>query len=146
MTRKTVRPKAQAEDDEDYFSDFDDAMAKSFKPGWPDAPILAQENLTWSGICVDGRQCLFDWLDFVFLPSHMPNPTIRHGKAYRRLCAVISERFGKPVKLLGMFMEFTYKHRMPDKAWQAACWNEMLARLGYTISAKVRADPGIKRR
>lgn len=115
---------------------------KTGPDGWPDpAPVLVADDLAWQWSTARGRRDLSEWLDSTFEP-HDPFRTPKRDKARRLLCKVITERFGKRVKSLWLFLEFTKDNRLPSLKWQAACWNEMLARLGYDVPEEVRRDPG----
>ena len=146
--RKPRRP--DPDDDDDVFGrlmDEDDAppRAAKTKDGWPvDVPILTAEDLVWQYSDGRGRHDLFVWLELTFNPEYPLKDTKQFAVAYRTLCEVITERFKKKVTVLYLFMEFLYKHKLPCKAWQAACWNEMLGRLGYTVAKGKCRDPGFK--
>lgn len=115
------------------------------KDGWPvNVPILVAADMAWQYETSDGRRDLPYWLEATFNPEYPVKDTKQHAEAYRMLCAVITERFKKKVTSLWLFTEFTFKNRLPCLAWQAACWNEMLKRLGYEVPKRMTRDPGFK--
>lgn len=149
-TRKPTRGREPPEDD-DFFekllNERDEPTKKKTKDGWPvDVPILTAEDLVWNFSDDRGRHDLFVWLELTFNPDYPRQDTKQFAKAYRVLCQVISERFKKKVTVMWLFLEFTKKHQLPCKAWQAACWNEMLVRLGYEVPRSKTKDPGFKQR
>lgn len=112
--------------------------------GWPDTvPILTAEDMVWSFVTVDGRRDLSEWLLATFNPDYPVIDTPEHAEAFNTLCAVLSSRSGVTVSSLWTFLEKACKTKSPKLAWQAACWNEMLHRLGYDISKSAVKDPGI---
>lgn len=116
---------------------------KAKKRPWPDeVPVLVAGDLVWNYSAQDGRHDLQVWLERTFYPDAPYGPDANYCEAYVALCGVITERFGRTVKTLSLFLEFTRRKKMPSLAWQAACWNEMLACLGYTVPKKSRIDPG----
>lgn len=154
MTRTRKPPKGREppeDDDEDFFGELlnepDEPVRKVTADGWPaDVPILTADDMVWQFSDSHGRNDLFYWLEKTFNPEYPLKDTKRFRKAYRTLCEVITERFGKKVTSLWLFLEFTYKNKLPCKAWQAACWNEMLSRLGYEVARSKTKDPGFKQR
>lgn len=115
------------------------------KDGWPvNVPILVAADLCWQYETQDGRRDLWCWLEATFNPEYPVKDTKQFRTAYATLCVVITERFKKKVTILSLFLEFTYKNRLPCLAWQAACWNEMLSRLGYEVPKRTTRDPGFK--
>jgi hypothetical protein len=115
------------------------------KGSWPkDVPILAATDLVWNFSTRTGRRDLLEWLEKTFNPDYPAKDTKRYRRAYRTLCEVITERFGKKVTSLWLFLEFAYKRKIPCLAWQAACWNEMLSRLGYTVPRRSTKDLGLR--
>lgn len=117
--------------------------------GWPaDVPVLTAADLVWnfSDARTDTRHDLLVWLERTFNPEYPLAETAAYPAAYAALCAVVTERFGRPVTRLTLFLEFLKAKRTPDFAWQAACWNEMLSRLGYAVPATSTADPGFHKR
>lgn len=114
------------------------------KDGWPvEVPILVAADLVWNFSTQDGRHDIAEWLERTFDPFAMGK---QHNKAAAELCRVISERFKKKVTSLWLFLEFTKKNKLPSLEWQAACFNETLARLGYDIPKRACRDPGMKER
>ena len=115
------------------------------KNGWPtNVPVLVAADMAWNFTTSDGRRDLFEWLEATFNPEYPLKDTKQFHTAYATLCVVITERFKKKVTILNLFLEFTYKNRLPCLAWQAACWNEMLARLGYEVPKRNTRDPGFR--
>lgn len=128
---------------DDY--DVDDMPVREVvrKDGWPvEVPVLVAADLVWNFSSLDGRHDLAEWLERTFDPFAMSK---QHTRAAKELCAVITERFGKAVTCLWLFLEFTKKNKLPSFEWQAACFNETLARLGYDIPKRARRDPGFKK-
>lgn len=112
--------------------------------GWPESvPVLVERDVTWNWTTADGRRDLGEWLEVTFDTAQAARHP-RRDKAYKVLCEVLTERFRKKVSSLWLFLEFTHKHRIPCLAWQAACWNEMLRRLGYDVPKRSTKDPGFK--
>ncbi len=111
------------------------------KAQWPDdVPILSADDLTWRGESQDGeRKDLLIWFDHAF---GLPTAPRLYAEGQEMLKAVLSDRIGKPVTALWHFAEYVESHHKPSLAWQAACWNEMLGRLGYELPAECRKDPG----
>lgn len=151
-TRKPRKGRDQPpEDDDNFFEELlnepDEPVQKKSKGGWPDdVPILTGDDLVWNWSDSHGRHDLAVWLERTFNPEYPLKDTKRYAKAYRGLCQVITERFKKKVTQLWLFLEFTKKNKLPCKEWQAACWNEMLSRLGYEVPRSKTKDPGFKRR
>lgn len=148
---KKPRGRDRPADDEDVFDELIDkpveSKPKARKDGWPeDVPVLAADDINWQWSSRHGTHDLAVWLEMTFNPLYPLQDTKQYAEAYRVLCGVITERFKRPVTSLWLFMEFTNKHRLPCKAWQAACWNEMLHRLGYGVPKASRKDPGFKPR
>jgi hypothetical protein len=147
---RTPKPRKRDDDeDDDFFGDIlnetDEPKERFTKDGWPtDVPILTADDINWQYSDSRGRRDLFEWLEATFNPEYPLKDTKQFAKAYRTLCEVITERFKKKVTVMYLFLEFTYKHKMPCKAWQAACWNEMLVRLGYEVPRSKTKDPGFK--
>jgi hypothetical protein len=140
-SRKPKREKTP-EPVDDY--DVDDMPVKEVvrKDGWPvEVPVLVEDDLIWNFSSQDGRHDIAEWLERTFDPVTMPK---QHNRAAKELCSVISERFKKKVTSLWLFLEFTKKNKLPSLAWQAACFNETLARLGYDIPKRACRDPGFK--
>ncbi len=129
---------------------FDDAApvaptAARTKDGWPvDVPVLVESDVIWNYSTGRGRRDLLVWLEATFNPEYPAKDAKQFRTAYETLCAVLTERFRRPVKCLWLFLEFAKKHRLPCLAWQAACWNEMLSRLGYAVPKKSTKDPGFR--
>lgn len=108
---------------------------------WPDdVPILCEDDVTWNYSTQDGRRDLCVWLETVFNPDypHQDNPA--YHEAERVLAAVVSERIFNDFTMAD-FMAHVAHSKAPDFAWQAACWNEMLHRLGYEVDKKARRNP-----
>lgn len=150
MTR-TRKPKGRdrPDDDEDPFAELidkpDEPVRKVNKDGWPeDVPVLTADDVCWQWSSRTGSHDLAVWLELTFNPEYPLKDTKQYAEAYRVLCGVITERFKKTVTNMWLFTEFTFKHKLPCKAWQAACWNEMLHRLGYGVPKASRKDPGFK--
>jgi len=142
VKKKKRREPVEEPDDLDALLE-GDTPPKLRKDGWPEVvPILVEGDMIWNWYTRDGRRDLKEWLEVTF--DTTSNLTPRQDKAYRVLCAVITERFGRPVNCLWLFLEFTFKHRLPSLAWQAACWNEMMRRLGYEVPKRSTKDPGFK--
>ncbi len=111
---------------------------------WPDSvPVLVAEDVSWQWASRDGSRDLMAWLDVTFDRGHKTLFTPELDEARAALTAVLSERLGKPVSSLWYFCEFASAHKRPAREWQAACWNEMLHRLGYAVPRGARADPGL---
>ena len=153
MTR-TPRPRKgrdRPEAEDDFFAALltepDEPARPATKGGWPETvPVLTGDDLVWSWSDSRGRHDLAGWLERTFNPEYPATDTARHAKAYRVLCQVITERFKRKVTSLWLFLEFAKKNKLPCKAWQAACWNEMLSRLGYEVARSKAKDPGFKQR
>lgn len=133
------------DDEEAYLAD--DSPAPTFlslRPdGWPaTAPVLTAADLVWNFSTADGRRDLNGWLDAVFNPDYPLADSPHRVTADATLCAVIGERAAMPVPVLWLFAEQAYKAKKPSLAWQAACWNETLARLGYEVARAAARDPG----
>ena len=132
-------------DAEDYFSFVNEestASEKKVSYGRPKlVPTLTADNMSWSYTSQRGQRDLLEWLDYVFKPGHPLNDRWRN-KAGRRLVRVIAERFERRPRCLYSFCEYVSKNKHPSKAWQAACWNETMRRLGYEIATSACADPG----
>lgn len=150
-TRKPPKPRREPEEDDDnFFGDLLDEPeapppAKPDKDGWPSGvPILTEDDLVWQYSDSRGRHDLFYWLELTFNPEYPLKDTKAYRVAYRTLCEVLTERFKKKVTVLYLFMEFVFKNKLPSKAWQAACWNETLARLGYEVPRSKTKDPGLR--
>jgi hypothetical protein len=148
---RTKKPRGRDRpDDDDVFDELIDKPVESKpkvrKDGWPeDVPVLVADDICWQWSTRNGRHDLQVWMELTFNPS-FPSDDVWYADAYRVLCEVITERFKKTVTSLWLFTEFTHKHRLPSLAWQAACWNEMLHRLGYGVPKASRKDPGFKPR
>lgn len=139
MTRKSSKNRPP---DEDYFGENDPPKTKR-TDGWPDdVPILVADDMVWNWTSDDGRKDLAVWLESTFNPEFPVIDLPQYAEAYRTLCAVITERFGKQVTKLGMFLEYAKKNKRPSLAWQAACWNAMLQQLGYEVPKQAAKDPG----
>lgn len=111
--------------------------------GWPAAvPVLVAADLAWNFATADGRRDLVEWLNDTFNPTCSLRESKVYAAAYQALCGVLTERLGRRVTVLNLFLEYTHAHRTPSLAWQAACWNEMLRRLGYAVPAEKANDPG----
>lgn len=108
-----------------------------------DVPVLVAADVWWQYARRDGSRDLATWLDDTFRPDAGGVDPPAYAAAYRELCRVLTERLGRPVTVLWLFMEFVAKHRSPPLAWQAACWNEALHRLGYDVPKAARRDPGL---
>ena len=148
MTRKRKGRKASSDfDDDDLLGveDDEDAQLSAVdEDGWPTkVPILTAADLVWNWNSAFGQHDLLEWLNLTFdlIPSAGITPN--RDKAYRVLCRVISERFEQKVRSMWLFLEHTKKHKRPSLAWQAACWNEMLVRLGYEVPGRATRDPGL---
>lgn len=140
MTRK---PKSRRASDEDDYLGVDDADEQPpvGDDGWPtNAPVLTAGDMIWNWTTASGRRDLAEWMESTFDAGL--NLTPRRDEAYGVLCGVISERFGREVTSLWIFCEFCAKNKKPGFEWQAACWNEMLHRLGYAVAKAARKDPG----
>lgn len=142
--------KAPIDEEDEFFKELIETegsvpKAGKTKGGWPvNVPILTPGDLVWNFSTRLGRHDLAVWLELTFNPENPMREPKAYRKAYRTLCHVITERFGKKVSVLPLFLEFTVKHRLPCLAWQASCWNEMLSRLGYEVPKKSTKDPGFK--
>ena len=111
---------------------------------WPDAvPILTEADIVWNYSTSDGRRDLAEWLEKTFAGDFPLNEPPTYREAYKTLCNVISLRLKKQVRVLNLFLEEAKKDKAPSKAWQAACWNEMLRQLGYTVAKHKTKDPGL---
>jgi len=136
------KPKKKKKEEEDYFGE---KVEPLFVDGWPTkVPVLTEEDIAWNYCTRDGARDLVYWLEDTFGHGYFNDNCKQFKAAYTELCAVITERFGKKVTALNTFLEFTVTHRLPSKAWQAACWNEMLSRLGYVVLKAKTEDPGFK--
>lgn len=144
-SRKPKREKKRADPPDDYdVDDMPSTVPEPRKDGWPaEVPVLVAADLVWNFSSSDGRHDIAEWLERVFDPLTRHK---QHEKAVRSLTAVISERFKKKVTSLWLFLEFTKKNKLPSLEWQAACFNEAMARLGYEIPKKNCRDPGMKAR
>jgi len=112
--------------------------------GWPEAvPILSARDIVWNYSTADGRRDLEEWLEHVFAPNLTTLEPKEFREAYRTLCRVISTRLNRRVRILGLFLEEAKKNKTPSKAWQAACWNEALSQLGYSVDKNKTKDPGL---
>lgn len=148
-TRKPTRGRKPKEDDffEKLLNEPDEPPAPATKDGWPvDVPVLTADDLVWNWSDSHGRHDLLVWLERTFNPEYPLRDTRQYAKARRVLCQVVAERFKKKVTVLWLFLEFTKKHRLPCRAWQAACWNEMLVRLGYEVPREKTKDPGFNQK
>lgn len=132
MTRKSRKP---------LVSDLDDYFDSTVAVKKPEPKTLTADDLVWNYSTDDGRKDLAEWLQVTFNPDYPRRDTKRYARAYRTLCKVVTERFGKPVRVLHIFLEYTKRNRRPSLEWQAACWNETLARMGYDVPGAKRADP-----
>lgn len=127
MTRTRKREKPPKDDD--YFG-LEDS---------PDAsPTLTASQLCWNGEGVR-RKDLFWWLDHFAAEGRLDEDGM-----LAHLKDVLTEAFGKPVKAITTFLEFTSKHRFPSLDWQAACWNEALSRGGFDVPASLRKIPKLE--
>ena len=107
-------------------------------------PVLLPDDLCWRGESHDGetpRRDLATWFSHCFEIPTLTFSAWQH--AYAVLLDVINERLSEPYASLWEFLEAVEAYRSPSWAWQAACWNEMLVRLGYTLDDEYRTDPGI---
>lgn len=153
MSRTRKPPKGKPEeDDDDFFGELLDEPdppppAKPDKDGWPSGvPILVGDDIVWQFSDSRGRHDLFYWLELTFNPEFPLKDTKAFKVAYKTLCEVITDRFKKKVTCLYLFLEFTCKNKLPSKDWQAACWNEMLSRLGYEVPRSKTKDPGFRKK
>lgn len=114
-------------------------MGRSRKLTWPDdVPILTAADVAWNWENRDGSRDLLVWAEQTFEVVSPACYTI----ALQTLLVVIREHFTeKRYKSVYAFLCFTMQNKRPSKAWQAACWNEMLSRLGYSVAAKHRCFP-----
>ena len=123
----------------------DEKPAARLGKGMPtEVPILVANDMAYAGDAGDGGRRAIDWWLYWTFTSGV--------RAYKRkypdeqanqvLREVLSERYGKKVKCLWTFMEYQEKHKDVSLAWLAACWNEMLRRLGYGIPQRRCQDPG----
>lgn len=141
MTHK-IRKKTKKVDEPDLLDELIADEPKAVRKGWPSkVPILVVDDIAWNYSAQDGSNDLQVWLELTFDPKQKFKPPKAYRKAHRTLCAVISERF-KAYTRINAFLEFVWRKRYPSKEWQAACWNEMLHRLEYTVPKSARADPG----
>lgn len=111
---------------------------------WPESvPILTADDMVWNFTTQDGRRDLLEWL----LATFDSDATVLENPAYvqarKVLLSVISERRNKTIKSMWLFAEKASKAKHPSFAWQAACWNEMLIRLGYDVPKRMAVDPGM---
>lgn len=145
MTRRRKKEEASSSEPDEYFGFLDQPAEPITTPdGWPtNVPILIAEDMTWSWTTSDGRRDLSEWLEVTFDTS--PGAyTPRLDEARKILLGVITERYGEAFEVVSLFVERAQKQRHPSLAWQAACWNEMLSRLGYMVPDKARRDPGFR--
>jgi hypothetical protein len=114
-------------------------MGRSRKLNWPeDVPILTADDIAWNWELADGSRDLLVWAEQTFEVVSFAC----YDAALKTLHAVIREHFTeKRYKSVYAFLCFTLANKRPSKAWQAACWNEMLSRLGYAVPAKARRFP-----
>ena len=114
-------------------------MGRSRKLRWPeDVPILTADDIAWNWELADGSRDLLVWAEHTFERVSYAC----YDEVLRVLREVIREHFTeKRYKSVYSFLCFAIEHQRPSKAWQAACWNETLARLGYAIPAKHRRFP-----
>lgn len=124
-----TRTRKRKADDEDYFG-----LDSEPEP----SPTLLPTQLCWSGDNARRKDLLW-WID------HFDGiGKLNEDKMLVTLKAVIAEAFGKPVKALYTFLEFTTKNKFPDLAWQAACWNTAVARMGYEVPAAMCRIPKLR--
>lgn len=112
------------------------------KLDWPDEPrILTADDVIYHGVSSDDSRRSLDWWaeDFV---DNTAKGSPCYGIVLAMLCQVLTERYGKEVRTLSLFLEFAQQRRI-SKAWLAACWNEMLSRLVYDVPKEHRKDPGL---
>ncbi len=148
MTRKQKSRRALSDElDDDLLGvelDDDDPRVVVDEDGWPiNVPVLTPGDLVWNWNSSRGQHDLLEWLNLTFDLNFRSAFTPQRDKAYRVLCRVISERFEHKVRSMWLFLEHTKKHKKPSLEWQAACWNEMLVRLGYGVPGRVTRDPGL---
>lgn len=151
MPKSRSKPVAE-EDDEDVLRriiDEDDGPIPAptrTADGWPaDVPVLVAEDMTWNYTTQNGRRDLLEWLGAVFNQECTVRDAKPYAAAYKTLCEVVTQRLGRKVAILNLFLEESKAARAPSLAWQAACWNETLARLGYEVPKASTRDPGIPR-
>lgn len=139
-------PFAFLEEEEKEASRQEEAPPAPSKPrrGMPsELPILVARDISWTG---DGEKSrsLDWWLYWSFPLCPAGLKTSPEDRAAKVLKEVLSERIGKKVVSLTTFMEYVANHRTPSLEWQAACWNEMVRRLGYEVPSRSCRDPGVK--
>lgn len=126
------------DDDDFYFGDGAFAVKGQAAPAGP-LPVTAAD-LCWNLTC-GPRKDLLELLDAAFPAT--ARDAAAWDEAHRVLKAVLSERFGHRVVALVSFLIYAKQHQYPPLAWQAACWNETLHRLGHPVPARDRRDPGL---
>jgi hypothetical protein len=123
---------------------FDDATAPPAPrglddDGWPHAvPVLTPDDMSWKWTGPGNACSLFEWVWRAFDPDDVPIGV--WDEACACLEGVIAEWSGRRFNLY-LFSERSEVMNRPSLAWQAACWNEAMHRLGYDIPVRKRKCP-----